>query len=232
MLTVSNLSSNYGNIRAVRHVDLKVPRGSLVSLIGANGSGKSTTMKSIAGHHRIAGGKIEFDGQEIHHWRAFEIVRAGLCFIPERPDSILAPLTVEENLSLSSYAGRGDQAAMRTRIFEIFPRLKDRRRQVAGSMSGGEQQMLAIARGLLTDPKLMLIDSPVIGLAPSIVDLVYEAILNVHRSGVSILMIEQNAAMALVVSDYAYVLHRGQNAMEGTGEQLRNSQEVVDAYLG
>lgn len=232
MLTVSNLSSNYGNIRAVRHVDLVVPDRGLVSLIGANGSGKSTTMKAIAGHQKIAGGTVNFDGVEIQGWDPYRIVRSGMCFIPERPDSILAPLTVEENLLLSSYAGRGDQQVITERVYEMFPRLKERNRQVAGSMSGGEQQMLAIARGLLTDPKLILIDSPVIGLAPSIVDQVYEAILTVQSEGVSILMIEQNAAMALVISDYAYVLHRGQNALEGTGEELRDSQEVVDAYLG
>lgn len=232
MLTVSNLSSNYGNIRAVKHVDLEVAKGSVVSLIGANGSGKSTTMKAIAGQQKAAAGNVVFEGDDITNWPPHRIVRRGLCFIPERPGSILAPLTVDENLLLSSYAGRGDQQALKERVFDLFPRLAERRKQAAGSMSGGEQQMLALGRGLMTDPTMLLIDSPVIGLAPSIVDQVYEAILEVHREGVTILMIEQNAAMALVVSDYAYVLHRGRNALEGTGAELRDSQEVVDAYLG
>lgn len=232
MLTVSNLSSNYGNIRAVKHVDLEVAKGSVVSLIGANGSGKSTTMKAIAGQQKAAAGNVVFEGDDITNWPPHRIVRRGLCFIPERPGSILAPLTVDENLLLSSYAGRGDQQALKERVFDLFPRLAERRKQAAGSMSGGEQQMLALGRGLMTDPTMLLIDSPVIGLAPSIVDQVYEAILEVHREGVTILMIEQNAAMALVVSDYAYVLHRGRNALEGTGAVLRDSQEVVDAYLG
>ena len=232
MLTVSNLSSNYGNIRAVRHVDLEIPPGQLVSLIGANGSGKSTTMRAIAGHRPAAGGSVVFNGEDITNLAPHKIVRKGLCFIPERPTSVIAPLSVAENLSLSAYAGRGDQDVLRDRVFDLFPRLAERRTQIAGSLSGGEQQMLGLGRGLMTDPSLLLIDSPVIGLAPSIVDLVYEAMLTVHREGVTILMIEQNAAMALVVSDYAYVLHRGQNTMEGTGEELRDSQEVVDAYLG
>ena len=232
MLSVSNLSSNYGNIRAVRHVSLEVPRGGFVALIGANGSGKSTTLKTIAGHHRAASGAVTFEDKEVTNWPAHRLVHNGLTFIPERPTSVLAPLTVQDNLRLSAYSRRGDQKALEARCFELFPLLANRRNQIAGSLSGGEQQMLALSRGLMNDPTLLLIDSPAIGLAPAIVDRVYEAIIEIYRQGVSVLFIEQNAAMALVLCDEAYLLHRGQVVLSGPAADLRDSEAVVDAYLG
>ena len=212
MLSVSNLSSNYGNIRAVRHIDLEVPEGAVVGLIGANGSGKSTTMKTLAGHHKVAGGTITFEGTDVTSWPAHRKVRSGLAFVPERPTSIVAPLTVEENLALSSFAKRGEYEDLKAWAFELFPRLGERRTQAAGSMSGGEQQMLALSRGIMTNPSLLLIDSPAIGLAPSIVDQVYEALLGIHDQGVTMMIIEQNAALALVVCDYVYLLTKGPQA--------------------
>lgn len=232
MLSVSNLSSNYANIRAIRHISLQVPEGKLVALIGANGSGKSTTLKTIAGYHRAVGGKVEFDGLDVTNWRAFRNVRNGLAFIPERPDSVLLPLTVDENLELSSYAKRGEQKRMRERCNELFPVLAARHSQVAGVLSGGEQQMLALARALMTNPRMLLIDSPVIGLAPAVVDRVYDAILQLRSDGLTLLVIEQSAAMALVLADYVYLLNRGEIVMEGPAHELRSSQAVIDAYLG
>src|SRR5580658_3739385 len=232
MLSVSNLSSNYANIRAIRHISIQVPKGKLVALIGANGSGKSTTLKTIAGYHRAVGGKVEFDGLDVTNWRAFKNVRNGLAFIPERPDSVLLPLTVDENLELSSYAKRGEQKRMRERCHELFPVLAARHSQVAGVLSGGEQQMLALARALMTNPRMLLIDSPVIGLAPAVVDRVYDAILRLRSDGLTLLVIEQSAAMALVLADYVYLLNRGEIVMQGPASELRSSQAVIDAYLG
>lgn len=231
MLNVSSLSSNYGNIQAVRDVDLTVEKGALVALIGANGSGKSTTLKTIAGMHPPAQGTVTFKGLDVTGWPTFKLVQHGLAFLMERPTSVVAPLTVEENLNLAAAARRGSMKVILSHMFELFPRLKDRRRQHAGTLSGGEQQMVAIARVMMTRPELLLIDSPAIGLAPAIVDEVYEAITRLHAEGLSILFIEQNAELALLVSNYTYLLHRGEIAVEGPSDQLRGSQDVVDAYL-
>ena len=231
MLNVSNLSSNYGNIQAVRHIDLTVAAGAMVALIGANGSGKSTTLKTIAGMHQPASGTVTFKGVDVTGWPTHKLVRHGLAFLMERPTSVVAPLTVQENLELSAAAGRTVIREKLAEMYELFPRLKDRRSQHAGTLSGGEQQMVAIARVLMTGPELVLIDSPTIGLAPAIVDEVYQTITSLHRSGLSILFIEQNAETALVVSDYTYLLHRGEIAVEGESAGLQGSKDVVDAYL-
>ena len=231
MLCVSNLSSSYGNIRAVNNVDLRVDRGAMVSLIGSNGSGKSTTLKTIAGMHSPDSGTVIFGDRDITGWPTHRLVHHGLAFLMERPTSVVAPLTVEENLALGSAARRSNLPEMLARVFELFPRLKERRRQYAGTLSGGEQQMVAIGRVLVTDPELLLIDSPTIGLAPAIVDEVYASITRLHSEGLSILFIEQNAELALALSDHTYLLHRGSIAIEGPSATLRNSQEIVDAYL-
>jgi len=203
----------------------------MVALIGANGSGKSTTLKTLAGMHPPASGTVTFKGMDVTGWPTHKLVRHGLAFLMERPTSVVAPLTVQENLELSGAARRTDTGEKLAEMFELFPRLKDRRQQHAGTLSGGEQQMVAIARVLMTGPELMLIDSPAIGLAPAIVDEVYHTITRLHKDGLSILFIEQNAEMALVVSDYTYLLHRGEIAVEGKSSDLRGSQDVVDAYL-
>ncbi len=231
MLHVSNLSSSYGNIRAVNNVDLRVDRGSMVSLIGSNGSGKSTTLKTIAGMHSPDSGTVKFGDRDITGWPTHRLAHHGLAFLMERPTSVVAPLTVEENLVLGSAARRSNIPEMLARVFELFPRLEERRRQFAGTLSGGEQQMVAIGRVLITDPELLLIDSPTIGLAPAIVDEVYASITRLHSEGLSILFIEQNAELALAISDHTYLLHRGSIAIEGPSATLRNSQEMVDAYL-
>ncbi len=231
MLNVSKLCCGYGAIRAVEDVDIRVGEGDLAVLIGANGAGKSTTLNAIARHHKAASGTIEFDGVDITKWPAHKAVRSGMPLVPEGR-LVVAPLTVEENLRLSSYAGRGSQEDLRAWVFELFPRLAERRSQAAGSMSGGEQQMLAIARALMTDPKLLLLDEPAMGLAPIIVDVVYEAILRIHAHGVGILLVEQNAEIALAICKYAYVLKRGRIVAHGTQDEIKSAPEIVEAYLG
>jgi len=203
----------------------------MVSLIGSNGSGKSTTLKTIAGMHSPDSGTVTFGDRDITGWPTHQLAHHGLAFLMERPTSVVAPLTVEENLALGSAARRSNVPEMLARIFELFPRLKERRRQYAGTLSGGEQQMVAIGRVLITDPELLLIDSPTIGLAPAIVDEVYASITRLHAEGLSILFIEQNAELALAISDHTYLLLKGSISIEGPSATLRNSQEIIDAYL-
>ena len=231
MLSISQLKASYGAITAVRGIDIEVPRGTLVALLGANGAGKSTTLRAVAGIHRPITGSIRLDGAEISRLRLHQVVRRGLAFVPEGR-MVVAPLSVEENLTLSSYAGRGDQAALLARVYALFPRLGERRKQTAGLMSGGEQQMLAIGRALMTAPAMLVLDEPSMGLAPAIVDVVFDAIAALHRQGQSILLVEQNAAIALGVCDFAYVMKRGEIVASGKPETLRDSAEIAEAYLG
>ncbi|MBV5264925.1 ABC transporter ATP-binding protein [Pinisolibacter aquiterrae] len=230
MLNVSRLSADYGAIRAVRGVDLKVEAGSLSVLLGANGAGKSTTLRSIAGLHRPVQGSIRLDDREISKLPLHKVVRAGLAFVPEGR-MVVAPLTVEENLELSRFSGRADEPDLVDRVYQLFPRLAERRRQKAGLMSGGEQQMLAIGRALMTKPQMLVLDEPSMGLAPAIVDLVFEAIVALHKQGQSILLVEQNAAIALSICDYGWVMKRGQIVVEGRPDELKQNPEVLEAYL-
>ncbi len=230
MLSVSNLSASYGAIEAVQGLDLEVGAGQLVALLGSNGAGKSTTLRSIAGLHRPVSGSVKLDGREVSRLRLHEVVREGLALVPEGR-MVVAPLTVEENLRLSAYARRGVEAQLLSRVYDLFPRLKKRRRQTAGLLSGGEQQMLAIGRALMTAPRMLVLDEPSMGLAPSIVDLVFDAIAVLHREGQAILMVEQNAAVALPVCDVAYVMKRGRIVLHGTAEALSRDPEVIEAYL-
>lgn len=231
MLNVSMLSASYGAILAVNDVSLEIPAGKMVALLGSNGAGKSTTLRTIAGLHRAGAGTVTLDTTEISRRPAHRVVRAGLALVPEGR-MVVAPLTVEQNLKLSAYARRGEQNELLNRVYDLFPRLKERRHQTSGLMSGGEQQMLAFGRALMTDPKMLLLDEPSMGLAPVIVDTVYEAIVAIHASGQSILLVEQNAALALPICDYAYVLQRGRVVAEGTGAELHDSAALHAAYLG
>ncbi len=231
MLTVSNLSASYGAIQAVENICLEVSSGTFAALLGANGAGKSTTLKSIVGLHRPVTGSVTFKGEEIRKLSLHQVVRRGMAFVPEGR-MVVAPLTVEENLWLSSYAGRGSPDVLLQRVYELFPRLKERRAQIAGLLSGGEQQMLAIGRALMIDPDILVLDEPSMGLAPSIVDLVFDAVVELHKQGLSILLVEQNAAIALSVVDYAYFIKRGRIVLHGKPDDLRNSPEVMEAYLG
>jgi branched-chain amino acid transport system ATP-binding protein len=230
MLNVSRLSADYGAIRAVRGVDLKVEAGSLSVLLGANGAGKSTTLRSIAGLHRPVQGSIRLGDREISKLPLHKVVRAGLAFVPEGR-MVVAPLTVEENLELSRFSGRASEPDLVDRVYQLFPRLAERRRQKAGLMSGGEQQMLAIGRALMTKPQMLVLDEPSMGLAPAIVDLVFESIVALHKQGQSILLVEQNAAIALSVCDYGWVMKRGQIVVEGRPDELKQNPEVLEAYL-
>ncbi|MBD8664223.1 ABC transporter ATP-binding protein [Rhizobium sp. CFBP 8752] len=230
MLNVSKLSASYGAIQAVRSIDLEVKPGSLSVILGANGAGKSTTLRSIAGLHRPVSGSVTLGGREISKLPLHSVVRAGLAFVPEGR-MVVAPLTVEENLELSRFSGRTDEQDLIDRIYDLFPRLKERRRQRAGLMSGGEQQMLAIGRALMTKPLVLILDEPSMGLAPAIVDLVFQAIVQLHKQGQSILLVEQNAAIALSVCDYGYVMKRGNIVIQGTPGELKQNPEVLDAYL-
>ncbi len=230
MLSVSGLCASYGAIRAVTDLGFEVGANSMVAILGANGAGKSTTLRSIAGLHRPVRGSIKLGGEEISTLPVHRVVRKGLALVPEGR-MIVAPLTVEENLKLSSYAGRGVQSDLITRVHDLFPRLKERRSQVAGLMSGGEQQMLAIGRALMTEPRMLVLDEPSMGLAPAIVDQVFQAIVTLHRQGQSILLVEQNAEIALSVCDYAYLMKRGSIVMEGTVAALRADAGVLEAYL-
>ena len=231
MLRVTGLSAGYGAIQAVDGIDLAVPHGAFRALLGANGAGKSTTLRAIAGLHRPVRGTITLDGEDISRLRAHQVVRRGLALVPEGR-MILAPLTVAENLALSAPFGRAQRADLLARVYDLFPRLAERRQQTAGLMSGGEQQMLAIGRALMTAPRVLLLDEPSMGLAPSVVDLVIEAIIALHRHGQAILMVEQNATLALSVVDHAYVMKRGVIVMQGSPAALEGAPDMMDAYLG
>jgi branched-chain amino acid transport system ATP-binding protein len=231
VLTVSRLSASYGAIRAVRGVALNVASGSFSAVLGANGSGKSTLMRAIAGLHRPIRGAINLYGSEIGHLPVHRVVRRGLAFVPEGR-MVVAPLTVAENLSLAAFAGRGRQDEMLDRVYGLFPGLADRRGVAAGALSGAGQQMLAIGRALMTRPRMLLLDEPSMGLAPDIVEQVFDALVQLHRDGQSILLAEQNAALALQVCEFAFVMRRGQMVAQGRPDDLRGSPEVIEAYLG
>jgi branched-chain amino acid transport system ATP-binding protein len=231
MLNVSGLSARYGSIRAVEDVSFRLDAGQLITILGANGAGKSTTLRCIAGLHRPSTGTIELAGEDVTRLSAHQVVRRGLALVPEGR-MVVAPLTVSENLSLSAFAKRGDKVEMLDKVFGLFPRLKERRSQVAGSLSGGEQQMLAFGRALMTSPQVLLLDEPSMGLAPVVVDAVYDSIIALHDAGQSIVLVEQNAAMALPIADFGYVLQRGSVVAQGTSEELNATADIKDAYLG
>ena len=233
MLEVANLSVNYGSIEAVRDISFTVPEGQIVTLIGANGAGKTTTLSSISGLLRPGRGKIVFQGQDITRWPPDQIVRAGLSQVAEGR-AILSPLTVAENLELGAFT-RQDKAAIRQdldRTYSQFPRLAERRRQLAGSLSGGEQQMLAIGRALMARPKMLLLDEPSMGLAPIIINQVFEIIRQIKQGGTTVLLVEQNANKALKIADYAYVMEHGEITFQGSSEEVRNSAHIIEAFLG
>ncbi len=233
MLEVKNLSINYGSIEAVRDISFSIKTGQIVTLIGANGAGKTTTLSALSGLLRPRQGQVVFEGQEITRWPADKIVRAGLAQVAEGR-AILSPLTVEENLELGAFIRR-DTAAIRQdleRIYKQFPRLEERRRQLAGSLSGGEQQMLAIGRALMSRPKLLLMDEPSMGLAPILINTVFEIIKSINQDGTTILLVEQNANKALQIAHYAYVMEQGQIVHAGPAEEVRQTAAVVEAFLG
>jgi branched-chain amino acid transport system ATP-binding protein len=233
LLELKDLQVAYGGIEAVKGVDLSVDPGELVCLIGANGAGKTTTLKGITGLQPIKSGKIHYAGEDITGKPAFQLVRKGLSMVPEGR-GVFGALTIEENLAMGAYA-RDDRAAIKDdveRVFGLFPRLKERRKQTAGTLSGGEQQMLAMGRALMSRPKLLLLDEPSMGLAPLMVQKVFETVLAVSKEGVTILLIEQNAKLALEVSSRGYVMESGEITLHGEAKQLLSDPKVRAAYLG
>lgn len=232
MLKCVDLVAGYGQNRVLKEVSLRVEPGQIVALIGANGAGKSTTLRSISGMIRPESGRIVLSGVEIQGLPAHRLVPLGLAHVPEGR-AILARMSVQENLELGAFTRRDpDLAADLDLVYELFPRLAERRRQPAGSLSGGEQQMLAIGRALMSRPKLLLLDEPSMGLSPVLVSLVFDMIQEVNRRGASILLVEQNARQALRVAHYGYVLEMGRIVLEGPAPALLNDESVSAAYLG
>lgn len=231
MLKVDNINVYYGKIHALKDISLEVNQGEIVALIGANGAGKSTTLKTISGLLRSKTGSITFMDENISHTEAYKLVSKGIAHVPEGRHVFLQ-MTVLENLEMGAYTnGRNNKDNIQN-VFERFPRLKHRKNQIAGTLSGGEQQMLAMGRALMSRPKLMMMDEPSMGLAPILVEQIFEIIGDLHKAGTTILLVEQNAEMALRIADRAYVLESGRIKLSGTGSELAKSDEIKKAYLG
>ena len=232
MLSVYNINVWYGAIHAIKNVSFEVNDGEVVALIGANGAGKSTTLKTLSGLLRSRSGSIKFMDEDIMHMSAEKIVEHGLVHVPEGR-RIFQQMTVEENLDMGAYTQPKDTIAGNLeRVYEHFPRLAERRRQIAGTLSGGEQQMLAMGRGLMANPKLLMLDEPSMGLAPILVEQIFEIIQALHEAGTTILLVEQNAQAALSIATRAYVMETGHVTLSGTGEELLHNDDVRRAYLG
>ncbi len=233
MLKLISVESYYGRIQALKGISLEVPEGGIVALLGANGAGKSTTLKTISGLIRTAGGEILYQGQPIHHISPHRIVRLGICQVPEGRD-IFMGLTVQENLKMGAFTRKDGKEVQRNlnKIYTSFPILNSRAKQMAGTLSGGEQQMLATARGLMSNPKLMLLDEPSLGLAPLLVEEIFRIIEEINREGVTILLVEQNANMALRTARYGYVMETGRIALHDEAENLIKNDYVRKVYLG
>jgi branched-chain amino acid transport system ATP-binding protein len=233
MLKIENLHVSYGGIRALRGISLEVPDGKIVTLIGANGAGKSTTLRTISGLVKADSGSIIYDGEELLGMPIYRILEKGIAQVPEGR-RVFTNLTVRENLKIGAYL-RNDKEQIEKDlewVYGLFPRLKERDWQLAGTLSGGEQQMLAVGRALMSRPKLMMMDEPSLGLAPLVVRDIFEIIKEINRQGVTVLLIEQNANMALKTADYGYVLETGQITLTGTGQELLSNEAVKKAYLG
>ena len=233
LLKVTDLRVAYGGIHAVKGVSFEVREGELVSLIGSNGAGKTTTMKAITGTLPLEGGHIEYLGQNIQGQGAWDLVRKGLAMVPEGR-GVFTRMTILENLQMGAYV-RDDKAAIDEdieRVFGIFPRLKERRDQLAGTMSGGEQQMLAMGRALMSRPKVLLLDEPSMGLSPIMVDKIFEVVSDVAAQGVTLLLVEQNASRALQIAQRAYVMESGEISMSGAAQDMLHDPRVRAAYLG
>ena len=233
LLELKNLIVTYGAIQALKGISLSVPEGSIVCLVGANGAGKSTTLRTISGLVKPQEGGIFFEGQSTLGVPTHQLVAKGLVQCPEGR-GVFPKLTVEENLDLGAYA-RKDKAGIQKdleTVYSLFPRLQERHKQSAGTLSGGEQQMLAMGRALMAKPRLLLLDEPSLGLAPQMIELIFETIQNINRQGTTILLVEQNAQMALEISSYAYVLETGSVLLEGEAAKVANDPKVKAAYLG
>ena len=233
LLKVDGITCGYGDMQVLTDVSIQVKRGEVVSIIGPNGAGKSTVMKAVFGLLHPWTGKIEFDGVDISRHEPYQIVETGMCYVPQVAN-VFTELTVDENLDMGAFVRSDDQVGQRKQqIFELFPRLHERRRQKAGKMSGGERQMVAMGSALMLDPKLILLDEPSAGLAPKMVDHIFERIVHVNRQfNVAVMMVEQNAKQSLQMAHRGYVMASGENRVEGTGDELLNDPDVARLYLG
>ena len=231
MLKIDDIHVYYGAIHAIKGVSFEVGEGEIVALIGANGAGKSTILKTVSGLMHPRSGSISFCGEDIGRTDAYKLLRTGLAHVPEGR-RIFQQMTVQDNLEMGAFIHKEVNKDDLERVFNYFPRLKERRKQIAGTLSGGEQQMLAMSRALMSRPKLMMLDEPSMGLAPILIDQIFEIVKQLHKDGTTILLVEQNASKALEIADRAYVLETGKVILSGTGKELASSDEVKKAYLG
>ncbi|OQP35595.1 MULTISPECIES: high-affinity branched-chain amino acid ABC transporter ATP-binding protein LivF [Pantoea] len=232
MLSVNNVSAHYGKIQALHNVSLHISQGEIVTLIGANGAGKTTLLGTLCGEPRATQGSITFDGKTITDWQTARIMREAIAIVPEGR-RVFSRMTVEENLAMGGFfASRQEYQTRIARVYELFPRLAERKIQRAGTMSGGEQQMLAIGRALMSQPRLLLLDEPSLGLAPIIIQQIFDTIEQLRQEGMTIFLVEQNANQALKLADRGYVLENGHVVLEDTGEALLSNEAVRSAYLG
>jgi branched-chain amino acid transport system ATP-binding protein len=233
MLELANVSASYGSVPAITNVSITIGEGEAVGLLGANGAGKSTTLRAISGLVKLSTGRVTFDGADLRSRSPYRIPELGIAHVPEGRQ-VFPEMTVQENLEIGAFVPKAKAERERTMelVYGIFPRLADRRRQLAGTMSGGEQQMLAVGRGLMLKPRLLMLDEPSLGLAPVMVDVTFEKIGEIHKMGTAILLVEQNVSRALSLVQRAYVLESGNVIMHGTSEELANNKQVQAAYLG
>ena len=231
MLKIENLIVNYGGIEAVKGISLDVPDGSIITLVGANGAGKSTTLRAIVGLVKAKDGSITLDGEELLGLSTTDIVSKGITMVPEGR-RVFPDMTVLENLKIGAYLRKDSLKDDIDHVYDLFPRLKERSWQAAGTLSGGEQQMLAVGRALMSRPKIIMMDEPSLGLAPIIVQGIFDIIREINRQGTTVLLIEQNANMALKTADYGYVMETGKISLQGTGEELLANEQVKELYLG
>ena len=231
MLKVDDIHVYYGAIHAIKGVSFEVKEGEIVALIGANGAGKSTILKTVSGLLHPRSGSISFMGKDITHTDAYKLVQHGLAHVPEGR-RIFLQMSVQDNLEMGAFTRKNVDKADLEMVYGLFPRLKERRNQIAGTLSGGEQQMLAMSRALMSHPKLIMLDEPSMGLAPILVDQIFDMVLELHKTGTTILLVEQNASKALQIADRAYVLETGNVTLSGTGTELAMSDDVRKAYLG
>ncbi len=231
MLKIENLVVNYGGIEAVKGISIDVPYGSIITLVGANGAGKSTTLRAVAGLVKAKSGSITLDGEELSGLPTTDIVSKGITLVPEGR-RVFPDLTVLENLKIGAYLRKDDLKEDIEHVYDLFPRLRERSWQAAGTLSGGEQQMLAVGRALMSKPKIIMMDEPSLGLAPIVVQGIFEIIKEIHRQGTTVLLIEQNANMALKVADYGYVMETGKISLKGSGDDLLSNDLVKELYLG
>ncbi|HLW26736.1 MAG TPA: ABC transporter ATP-binding protein [Kiloniellales bacterium] len=231
LLSMENVTGGYGEADILHSVSLQVNPKEIVVIVGPNGAGKSTAMKAVFGLLRLRSGRIQFDGQDITNWKPDRVVRRGICFVPQT-DNVFPSLSVQENLEMGAFVRDDDIRPAMERVFELFPPLREKRRQAAGTLSGGQRQMVAMGRALMLEPKLLLLDEPTAGLSPIFIDQIFEIVKQVNATGIGILMVEQNAKQALAIANRGYVMAQGSNRHEGSGEELLADREVAEMFLG